>query len=322
MGSAGADLSRPEFIKAAGELGLDVRQAMQRLGVRSLEGLNLRESLELLRRQAVRGDEPAPATESGPAPAAPTSAGRPAPVRLAAPARPSGAPPAAPQSAPAYGFDEEEEPELTFTIDGDEELDEAFGGYSTGSGTPAGGADSEDYDTLEELDELDLDDVPDFGPPAPAHTPAARRKSAPAGSTAAPPAPEPERPGAPASAAGELIARLRGAHAGGVMSGQQRTAYRNIVVNELGEARAAGLVRGLWNVTPERLGAEQADELLSWGKRDTFADEATQVLAELRAERERERGAGDGSPTGGAASRQGARGRPAARRASDTAGGF
>jgi hypothetical protein len=103
------------------------------------------------------------------------------------------------------------------------------------------------------------------------------------------------------------------------MSSQQRTAYRNIIGNELGETRAAGLVRGIWNVTPERLGAEQADELLSWGKRDTFADEATQVLAELRAERERsaEHTTGNGTSTGAPTQRPGARGRPTSRRGAE-----
>ena len=49
------------------------------------------------------------------------------------------------------------------------------------------------------------------------------------------------------------------------------------------------LVQGLWRVPPEKLGAEQLDELISWGKRDDFADDARLVLGELAAERKAER---------------------------------
>jgi hypothetical protein len=46
-------------------------------------------------------------------------------------------------------------------------------------------------------------------------------------------------------------------------------------------------VAALYRVSPERLGPEQLDALVSWGKRDSFADEVELVLAELRAERAR-----------------------------------
>jgi hypothetical protein len=65
----------------------------------------------------------------------------------------------------------------------------------------------------------------------------------------------------------------------------QKSAYRNIIQNELGEQDARALVQGLWRAPAERLGAEQLDALLSWGKRETFGEEAQLVLAELRAER-------------------------------------
>ncbi len=64
-------------------------------------------------------------------------------------------------------------------------------------------------------------------------------------------------------------------------------AYRNIIVRELGDGDARALVQGIWHVTPDRLGGDQLDALVSWGKRDTFAEEAALVLAVLQEERER-----------------------------------
>src|SRR5262249_56818828 len=98
-------------------------------------------------------------------------------------------------------------------------------------------------------------------------------------------------PTQPASVAGsksrsrgvELLGTLRAAKAGGVPASQQRTAYRNIVVRELGEEKARTLVQGLYKAPPERLGPEQLDALVSWGKQETFAEEVELVLAALRA---------------------------------------
>jgi hypothetical protein len=199
----------------------------------------------------------------------------------------------APAPEPPRYFDEEDdEEEFTYTIDA-EDLEAELAGdgaYGLNDGMPAPiGRAGEDYG---ELDDLDLDDVPDFGPPAaaPAASPSRRAAGRPSAPAPAAPAAQAEA-AAPASFAAELITRLRATHPGGGLSSQQRKAYQNIVVAELGETRAAGLIKGIWGLTPDRLGAEQVDELLSWGKRDTFADEATQVLAELRAERERANGA-------------------------------
>ncbi len=75
--ASGPDLTRPEFLAAAGALGLDARTVMERLNVRSLNGLNLREALDLLRRQVVReggvSNEPAPTASA-------VHAERPAPI--------------------------------------------------------------------------------------------------------------------------------------------------------------------------------------------------------------------------------------------------
>jgi hypothetical protein len=100
----------------------------------------------------------------------------------------------------------------------------------------------------------------------------------------------------------ELIKQMRSSSAGGTSSAQQRTAYRNIILTEIGEASARALIQGLWRITPERLGPDQYDELISWGKQDTFADEVPRVLAALDAERQaaREQASGEADANGGA----------------------
>lgn len=267
-GGTQGDLSRPEFIAALKDLDLDVRQAMQKLNVRSLEGLNLREALEALRRQTLRGGQ----AEA----AAPTTA-----PRMPAPAASRAAPVT---EEPPHYFEEEDEPDLTFSVAEDDEPEDEL---LLDDGAPAAWDDDSD----------DLDEVPDFGPPttsrraapakpAPTPLPARTARGSISGALATPT--EHVSPAAgETTRASQLLARLRAAQGGGSPTSQQRTAYRNIVVQEIGEAAAASLVRGIWRVTPERLGPEQMDELLSWGKQDTFSDDTQLVIAELRAERER-----------------------------------
>jgi hypothetical protein len=96
----------------------------------------------------------------------------------------------------------------------------------------------------------------------------------------------------------QRVTQLRTIRGGGAPTTHQRTAYRNIVVNELGEPEAVALVRGIWRVNPERLGPEQLDALISWGKQDTFAEEAAAVLTTLRAERQQATASEDASASG------------------------
>jgi hypothetical protein len=263
-----APLALPEFIATAqAELGLNPRQAMEKLGVKTLSGLNLREALEMLRRQTLRdGETPAPA--SAPAVLAHSSA-RTAPAKT---------------EPPRYFDEEEDEPSITFT-DAQEDEDEAdrldpFGAYEPSAGRAANGS-----GPVDDLD--DLDDVPDFGPP-PSHTPPARRaQPAPAAKLA----PTPATPQANTSdtatrgQAAQILGELRAVRGGGIPSSQQRMAFRNIVIRELGDPDARAIVQDLWRLTLDKLGPEQIDALVSWGKRDTFADEAALVLTALRAER-------------------------------------
>lgn len=296
------ELSRPEFIALLKDMELDVRQAMQKLGVRSLEGLNLREALEALRRQTLRsGQREAPTGEPAPAAPIPISS-RPAPRR---------------QEQPHFD-EEEDEPDMTFSVAPDDEPDEDLP-YTLDVADAWNGEDDLD----------DLDDVPDFGPPpasrrAPPHGRTLPPVASPArgsssGTLTAPGEPLDPTPSGDRARVTRLLARLRAAQGGGSLTTQQRTAYRNIVVQEIGETTATSLVRGVWRLTPERLGPEQMDELLSWGKQDTFSDDAQLVLAELRAERERATASEPGQ--NGATKPPAPRARPRSASAPDPTGG-
>jgi hypothetical protein len=230
------DLTRPEFIAEIAALGLNPKEAMDRLGVRSLAGLNLREALETLRRQSLR-PESSPAAQT----ASQTSAQPRGEARAAAPDR----------------FDEEDDEALIFMEEGAED----------GPPTPphsGGRASGFTNDTLDD----DLDDVPDFSlAPSP-------RSRAPEPAPAAPPTPKAER----------IISGLRALHPGGAITSDRQGAFTNVVVNQLGEPKVTALARGLWKLAPERVGSDQLEALIHWGKSETFSEEVEDVLATLRVE--------------------------------------
>jgi hypothetical protein len=246
----GPDLTRPEFIAAIGAIGLNPKEAMDRLGVRSLAGLNLRESLETLRRQSLQGES---------SPVAPTASSAPAQARGEA------------LSVKPDRFDEEDDEALIFIEEGEDDEPLPAPSRST-AGSKRAAADAPDDE---------LDDVPDFGPP-----PGARSRAA------EPAATEPST-----SQAARIIAKLRATHPGGIATADRQGAFANIIVAELGEPNAAALVRALWKLSPEKLGPEQLDALIRWGKNDTFSEEAEEVLATLRAE-QRSRSSSASSATG------------------------
>jgi hypothetical protein len=233
----GPDLTRPEFIAAIGALGLNPKEAMDRLGVRSLAGLNLRESLETLRRQSLQGGS--------------------SPVAPAASSAPAQAPGEALSMKPDR-FDEEDDDALIFIEEGEDD-EPAPAPSRSSAGNRRVAVDTPDGD---------LDDVPDFGPP-----PGARARAA-----------EPVAAEPATSHAQRIIATLRATPPGGVATAERQGAFANVIVAELGEPNAATLVRGLWKLSPEKLGPEQLDALIRWGKNDTFSEEAEEVLATLRAE--------------------------------------
>jgi hypothetical protein len=270
-GQGGEDpLSRPDFLAETRTLGLTPPQVMERLGVRSLDGLNLREALDMLRRQL--GASAASAPEPAVPPAAPASANGAAHAHAQAAATPPA----------ATGFDEEEEFELV--VLGPDMAPEDYG-----EELPYGDTDvAEPSSALEEVDgDADaLDDVPDLGAALPA-----------------PPAPEPTRATATASftpaqkaRARELVAGFRAVAAGGSAARAQHTAFTNIVAGELGAETAETLVRGLWGQPPDRLGTDQLTAVVNWGKKDEFAAEAPVMLALLRAEQAHRSGASAPAP--------------------------
>jgi hypothetical protein len=321
-------------------MGLNPKQVMERLGVRTLEGLNLREALELLRRQLVR-DAGAQGTEPDP-PAEPAARHEARPQTAAgnAPTNPGASFAArepAPEATSLAGtyFDEEDDLEVSFEQPDDEpdEMDAEYPGYMAGmesdgvSGREEDEPEEPDLDDVPALDEPDLDAIspapalPAAGRRAPAaSTRAAERSQAP---TARPRAAAPEQPaaeigGQPGLAqrtrVREVLERLRAEPPGGVPARDQLTAYRNIVVRELGAQQASALIQGIWRAQPERLGTDQMYALISWGKTDGFAEEARTLLALLRAERaaseagEADAGPAPASPTRPASARTPGRG--------------
>jgi hypothetical protein len=250
------EMTRPEFIAAIGTLGLNPKEAMDRLGVRSLANLNLHESLETLRRQSLQNDDPQPATPT----ATPTVSSAPAQAHGEA------------LSAKPDRFDEEDDDALIF----EEETGNPDRNESPAPPRQAPGARKFAADAVDD----DLDDVPDFGPP-----PTARART-------------PERAERPASHSTQIIARLRAALPGGIATADRLTAFTNIIVAELGEPTATALVRGLWKLTPDKLGPEQLDALIRWGKDDTFSAEAEEVLLTLRAEQRARTGAASSTTRG------------------------
>jgi hypothetical protein len=302
---AGLPLTRPTFLAETRALGLTPPQVMERLGVRTLDGLNLDEALEVLRRQLVRDGGGAPTGQ----PLAASARAESASVPPVPPPPPAAAPPTTPDQPPRAGayFDEEDDFDVTFTSPEDE-TDEETLDLDSGAGSPSGAFEGEDEEE-EESDELDLEDVPDFA--APASSPPRRQ-------AAAAPEPSPRAAGGAGNAratytvqqrarAREILAKLRAEPGGGAPSRMQLNAYTNIVVDQLDAAKAVALAQGVWGVAPQQLGTEQLNALIQWGKQDAFAEEAPAVLALLRAERATTTGAEEAAPTPRPTRAQGAR---------------
>jgi hypothetical protein len=240
---------------------------MQRLQVRSLDGLDYREALDLLRRQLL--DDAAPA---------------PAPARAAA-APPPPTASASPRAEPApYRFDEEDDYDITIALaEGAEDGDNGDNGDNGDdyAGAMDGLADGASDGMMDDLDDLpdvpDLDDAPPPAPTARRAAPAATRAAteSAAHESATPPVPERGR---------ELLEHFRGITPGSAATPDQIKAYTNLIVSQLDATQAGTLVRGIWGAAPNRLGFDQLYALIQWGKEDAFAAEAPAVLAAVKAE--------------------------------------
>ncbi len=280
---ASGTMNMPGFLAAAAELGLNPKQVMEHLGVRSLAGLNLAEALETLRRHLLQDDTSAPPAERG------------------APAPSIDPPPAALATSPQPYFEEEED-DYTFSLadEDDDPSDEeeqvalaetsvstaAFGTGRTGAADGPSLPDDDEFDAL-----ADVPDFDEFNTPASEPAPAPQRSATRAtGPRAVSPTPAP--PSGPLSApehsrALQRIGQLRGVQPGAPATPYQRNAFKNTVVSQLSETEASTLARGIWGSGSAQLSGDQLDALIRWAKEDDFEEEARLVLEALRAERAR-----------------------------------
>jgi len=244
--SAESPLDRKQFIAEIAVLGLNPRQAMERLGIRSLDGVNLRQALEQLRLQllherALSSSMPAMESAEGDGSAANLPRGGAAPPSGSLPRRPSPEPNHAVPllQAPPVGHAAlrplvedavEEEPALT------------------------------DRAPLERRERMSLVER--------APTPIPLRGESNLISLQ-------ER--VRAQALLERLRRLRGRL--NPPSSDNLKAFRNVVENQLGTEKTAALLEAIWNVSqPEQLSPDQVAECIRWGKDDHFEDEVDRLL--------------------------------------------
>jgi hypothetical protein len=272
--AGGGEMTRQQFLAAVAALGLNPRQAMDQLGVRSLEGLNLREALESLRRQLLGIT---PNTETG----------------IEEESEPDDVSTIEARTTLPRQFEEEDDETILFTMDDDDELevDDITGSSGDRAFARVSEESVDELDLDDEDDEDDEDNVPDLTPPAPARqrtsTTARKPRSVVRETPIAATDDAPTSSGSLRTQAMRQIGKLRSTTGGGTASDYQRNAYRNIVEHQLGKSKAATLVRGLWRTTVDHLTAGQLDALIRWGKEDEFAVEAVQVLSALQAEQRR-----------------------------------
>ena len=282
--SAVTAMSRTQFLEQARGVGLLPRQIMERLGVRTLEGLNYAEALEQLKRQLLRESaEPDHAGSS-------TSASAPSRQATERDVSQPAQPPHEPGADPPRYFVEEDDVEMSFVLPDDESRRE---GDQDAGVSPPGPAvlTSEEPGATYAPDELDLDDVPDFsGPSLPDRTDvsARRGKSAPDSAMSSGSVPADESRPRPESTthhslaqrarARDLLARLR-TYQGGTIAGPDQTVpFANVVLDQLGEATVADLANHVWGITPDQLSGQQMRALIQWGKTDAFGAEVIAVL--------------------------------------------
>lgn len=238
----GAPLDRKQFIAQIAVLGLNPRQAMERLGVRSLDGLNLRQALEQVRLQLAHERSTSGSAFSASAEEPPGASG--GLSRMGTGLRSGNV------STPADG---KSGPQLSRTpLPGNAGRGRTFSGAQP---LP---------------DEVSLDDTPDIedeqdqNPRSPIPIHGERNLFA-----------VQER--GRGQVLLERLRRLRGR----LMSpgSESIRSFRNVVEGQLGAEKMSALLYAAWRVSqPEQLSPDQIQECIRWGKEDHFDDEVDLLL--------------------------------------------
>jgi hypothetical protein len=244
---SGAPLDRKQFIAQIAVLGLNPRQAMERLGVRSLDGLNLRQSLEQLRLQLVHerstpGGAFSPSTEETPGASGGSS-------RMGTGSRPGTMPIHPPP-------DVKPGPQLSHT----NPLGSAGRSRAVRGALPL--PEEESFDEAPELENTQDQSLQGLRQPIPIR-----------GERNLVALQERGR----AQALLERLRRLRGRLL--PPGGDNVKVFRNVVEEQLGAEKMSALLYAAWRVSqPEQLSLDQITECIRWGKADDFEDEVDLVL--------------------------------------------
>ncbi len=255
IGDASGNFSRPQFIQFIREaLGLNPRQAMDLLKVRSLDGLNLREALKQLQRltqqeitapaDATGQTAPAqvqPAPEAQPKPSTtspakpeerPTKSAPPAPPP-ASPAIPAAAAPPAPVKSPPVDVERGVVREIRPVV----------------------------FDEEIELGEEDVYEREDDDEDMSGLTPQQR------------------------VTAKNCLNKLREARGPNTASPSRLTALQNVVNSQVEEEQLLHLIEGVWGrPSLKRLTEDPVEPLISWAKEDFFVEEVDGVMALIQEE--------------------------------------
>lgn len=304
-------LQLPQFLQYIQEMGLNARQAMDMLKVKSLSGLNLRDALERLQ-DMVMNEGATGSTGS----TASTSASRPAPSQTQTQSQPQGQtrttgpkpvesnPPTSTGSSVPGAASSHQPARPTPTASSTPSASQSRGGAA--SNAASAGKQAAPY----------LRPVPPAPAPQPVSPPsqAAGTKSS-AASQSKPPTVREERPPYPVfdeedeeledfdfdeedededagmgagiglsaanrGSAEDIVSGLREVAGSSVVSTLRLKALHNVIDGQVTPEQLQALIRGVWGVASDKkLKSEQAEALISWGKQDEFVTEAEMVLA-------------------------------------------
>lgn len=245
LAGGGAPLDRKQFIAQIAELGLSIRAAMDRLGVRSLEGLNLRQSLEQLRLQLVHERSTVGSAFPAAAEEAPGASG--GSSRMGTGPRSGNIPNQPPDGKPSQQLSRPALP------------------GNAGRGRVSRGALPLDEAPLDEAPIIENDQdqaLPNPRPPIPIRG---------------------ERSLFAVQERGQgqaLLERLRRLRGRLMPPGSDNIrAFRNVVEGQLGAEKMSALLYAAWRVSqPEQLSPDQIQACIRWGKEDHFEDEVDLLL--------------------------------------------